>query len=407
MDITFLAINYLPSVGGAQTLVRRVAEGLVARHGHRVRVITTDALHAPGGSDPGRVPVGREMIGGVEVVRLPVARRTQDLARAARRLGARLGRPIVPSASSYGPWGAQLARAALSAGRRSDVLVGVSAPFTTVPAAWAATRRGRAAFVAAPILHLGEWSPTASLVRLLVAADRCIALTPAEREWLLARGAQESCVEVVPPGCDEVEGAVDRIEARRRLGMGDGPVVAVVGRLAAQKGIDAMLAACPALLAEHPELTVLLAGTRTAWSGLDESLAAMAPEVAARVLVIDGFTDQQRPDIFGAADVVVVPSREEAFGMVVVEAWAVGRPVVASDIAAIRSVVRDGVDALLVAVGDPEGLARAVSGLLHDEDRAASMGAAGHDRVASEFSWDAVVDRWNEILVAATTGRAA
>lgn len=407
MDVTFLAINYAPSVGGAQTLVRRVAEGLVARHGARVRVITTDALHAPGGSDPGRIPVGTEMIDGVEVVRLPVARRTQDVLRQGRRVGARLGRPIRPSVPSYGPWGARLARAAIDAGRRSDVLVGVSAPFTTIPAAWAATRRGDAAFVAAPILHLGQWAPSRRLVRVLAAADGCVALTDAERDWMVDHGVGAARVQVVPPGCDPVAGEVDRSAARRSLGLPPGPVVATVGRLAAQKGIDTLLAACPALLAAHPGLTVVLAGSRTAWSGLDAALAALPRHISDRVAVIDGFSDLQRPEVFGAADVVVVPSREEAFGMVVLEAWAAGRPVVASDIPAIRSAVRDGVDAVLVPVGDAAQLATAVSGLLDSPGRAEAMGAAGRSRVAREFTWDSVVDRWNDLLVASTQRRAA
>jgi glycosyltransferase involved in cell wall biosynthesis len=308
---------------------------------------------------------------------------------------------------SYGPWGAQLARAALVAARRSDVVVGVSAPFTTIPAAWACTRRGRAAFVAAPILHLGEWTPTAALARLLASADRCVALTRFERDWLVSHGAHRSRVEIIPPGCDPVRGGVDRTAARRRMGLGDGPVVAVVGRLAAQKGIDTMLGACPALLARHPQVTVVLAGNRTAWSGLDEALAAMPPEVAARVSVIDGFTDAQRPEVFGATDVVVLPSREEAFGMVLVEAWAVGRPVVASDIPAIRSVVREGEDAILVPVGDAAALAGAVGDLLDDPVRSSAMGAAGKARVAPEFGWDSVVDRWHEVLDAAARRRSA
>ena len=71
MKITFLAINYAPSVGGAQQLVQRIAEGLVQRHGHQVTVVTTDALYAPAGKNPGKIPIDREVIAGVEVLRLP------------------------------------------------------------------------------------------------------------------------------------------------------------------------------------------------------------------------------------------------------------------------------------------------------------------------------------------------
>lgn len=93
--------------------------------------------------------------------------------------------------------------------------------------------------------------------------------------------------------------------------------------------------------------------------------------------------------------------------MVILEAWAAQRPVVASDIAAVRSVIRDGVDGLLVPVAQPEALAAAVTSLLASPETAQRLGLAGQQRIAAEFSWEAVVDRWNEELVsvAPTQGR--
>ena len=173
-----------------------------------------------------------------------------------------------------------------------------------------------------------------------------------------------------------------------------------IGRLAAHKGIDTLLAACPSLLSAHPDLTILLAGSRTGWSGLGAALEAMPADTAERVVVLEDFAESDRDLILGAADIVVVPSREEAFGMVILEAWAAQRPVVASDIAAVRSVIRDGVDGLLVPVGQAEALATAVGSLLASPETAQRLGLAGSQRIAEEFSWEVVVDRWNEELVA-------
>jgi len=406
MDVTFLAINYAPSTGGAQTLVRRVAEGLVQRHGHRVTVVSTDTLFAPAGRRPGRVPVGRELLGGVEVVRLPVARRTHDVLRALRRVGARLGRPVRPSVPSYGPWGARLALGARRAARAADVVVGVSVPFTTLPAAELFARRRGTAVVALPILHLGDWVPGHALVAAIARADRCVALTGAEGDWLRAHGVLPSRLAVVPPGCEPSSRDVGQAGARAELGLDTtAPVVAFVGRLAAHKGLDTLLAGCAELVERHPDVTVLVVGARTGWDGLEAALATLPEQVAARIVVHADVRDEVRDLAFRAADVVVVPSREEAFGMVIVEAWAAGRPVVASDLAAIASVVDDGVDGLLVPVGDAAALAGAVAGLLDDPARAAQLGAAGRARAATEFAWDAVVDRWHEELVAAVATR--
>jgi glycosyltransferase involved in cell wall biosynthesis len=409
MKITFLAINYAPSVGGAQQLVQRIAEGLVQRHGHQVTVVTTDALYAPAGKNPGKIPSSREVIKGVEVLRLPVSRRTHDLLRALRRLGARFGRPIRPSVTAYGPWGVKLAFGARKAARNSDVVVGVSAPFTTLPAAEVFTRsRNTAAFVALPILHLGDWVPSGSLLKSILRADRCIALTTAEETWLLANGLEPSKGTVIPPGCNAGDTTLARGAAQRKLGLIERPTVVFIGRLAAHKGIDTLLAACPSLLSAHPDLSIVLAGSRTGWSGLGAALDAMPADSAERVVVLEDFAESDRDLILGAADIVVVPSREEAFGMVILEAWAAQRPVVASDIAAVRSVIRDGVDGLLVPVAQPEALATAVTSLLASPETAQRLGLAGQQRIAAEFSWEAVVDRWNEELVsvAPTQGRA-
>ena len=408
MKITFLAINYSPSVGGAQQLVQRIAEGLVQRHGHQVTIVTTDALYAPAGKNPGKIPVGHEVMNGVEVLRLPVSRRTHDLLRAVRRIGARFGRPIVPSVTAYGPWGRKLALGARRAARNSDVIVGVSAPFTTVPAADIFTRNGKsAAFVALPILHLGDWMPSGSLLKSILRADRCIALTTAEEAWLLANGLEPSKSTVIPPGCNSGDTTLDRGAAQRRLGLIERPTLVFIGRLAAYKGIDTLLAACPQLLSTHLDLSIILAGSRTGWSGLAAALGSLDQEAAERVVVLEDFAESDRDLILGAADIVVVPSREEAFGMVILEAWAAQRPVVASDIAAVRSVIRDGVDGLLVPVGQPEALATAISSLLDDPGAAQRLGLAGQQRIAEEFSWDVVVDRWNEELVAVSASQAS
>ncbi|MEX0768881.1 MAG: glycosyltransferase family 4 protein [Microthrixaceae bacterium] len=400
MKITFFAINYAPSVGGAQQLVQQIAEGLVHRHGHQVTVITTDALFAPSGKNPGKIPVAEEVIAGVQVLRLPISRRTHDLLRTLRRIGARFGRPIRPSVVAYGPWGLKLLLAASAAASTSDVVIGVSAPFTTLPAAFKLTRRKSTVFFALPILHLGEWVPSGSVLKALRRADRCISLTAAEQSWVEAQGVPAEISRVIPPGCNLSDLTMKQSTARAELGLAQGKTIVFIGRLAAHKGIDTLLAACPELFAAHPDLTVVLAGSRTGWSGLQPAIAELGEELAQRVVVVENFSDTDRACILGSADVVVVPSSEEAFGLVILEAWSASRPVVASNIAAIASVVRHGVDGLLVEVGQPAELALAVGSLLNNPEAAEQMAAAGHERIGREFSWEVVIDRWHEELIA-------
>ncbi len=400
MRVAILCINYAPSVGGAQELARRIGEGLVGA-GHEVRVVTTDTMLAPASPDAGRLPVGVEVMGGVEVHRLPVARRSQDLLRAGRRLGARLGRRIRPTVLAYGPWGRRLWSAALDATGWADVVVATSAPFTTIPAAVRAGRRTATPVVSVPLLHLDDWTPGRSVLEPLRNSARAVALTSSEHDWMVRAGVDGRRCVVLPPGVDPVPGVPpppDAAAARARLGIDDRPTVAVIGRIAATKGIDTLLAAAPEILRASPEAQFLVAGRRTGWTGLDELVAAASPEVADRVVVRRDFDDDERGDLFAAADVVAFPSREESFGLVVLEAWASGRPVVAAAGPAVSSVVRKGVDGRLVAVDDPAALAAAVGGYLARPEDAASAGRAGAERTVAEFSWDVVIDRWTALL---------
>lgn len=399
MRVTFLVANYAPSVGGAQTYVRRLAEGLVGR-GHDVSVVTSDALLSPGGPDPGRIPGRRDTIGGVDVERYPVDHRFQAGLRLARRIGKRFGRPIVPSVPAMGPWGLRLAAGAARAVRAADVVVAVSAPYTTIPAADLFRRGAAAAFVAAPLLHLEHWSPGRAVLGPLRRADRCVVSTAFEADWLRDRGVRADRLLVVPPGSDGPHDPPPGppAAARAALGLPERPTVAYVGRLSATKGVDTLLAALPALLRRRPDVGLVLAGGRTGWAGLDPLLAACEREHPGRVVVRHDFAEAERPLLYEAGDVVAFPSRDESFGMVILEAWAAGRPVVAADTGAVRSTVRAGVDGELVPVGDADALATALSGLLDDPARAAAMGRAGSDRLAAEFAWDDVIERWDGVV---------
>lgn len=160
----------------------------------------------------------------------------------------------------------------------------------------------------------------------------------------------------------------ERSAARAGLGLGDGPLVVCVGRLARQKGQDVLLAALPRLRVAAPGVQVALVG-----DGPDRASLSGQPDVLLR-----GACADVRPWV-RAADVVAVPSRWEAgVPLVALEAMASGRPVVLADVAgasAVRGVAE------VVPVDDPDALADALSLVLRDPARAADAGRHGRAHV--------------------------
>jgi glycosyltransferase involved in cell wall biosynthesis len=169
---------------------------------------------------------------------------------------------------------------------------------------------------------------------------------------------------------------------------GAGPVIGVVTLLRPGKGIETLVDAIPAVLAEHPTARVAVAGR-----GPDrEQLQARAEALGVgHALHLVGETDGPMPLLAGA-DVFVSASWAESFPYNVLEAMAVGLPVVATDVGGTGEAVKDGVTGLLVAPRDPGALAGAISKLLGDPELRRRYGESGRARVAEQFTVESMVE---------------
>ncbi len=165
----------------------------------------------------------------------------------------------------------------------------------------------------------------------------------------------------------------------------DAPVALVLSRMHAVKGIDTLLRAAVAV----PSLYLWLAGDgpeRAAYEALARELG-----LADRTRFL-GWR-QDRKALLEACDICVLPSRYEPFGTVIIEAWAAGRPLVATDADGARQYVHDGVDGLLCPRDDPPALADRLSRLLAEPGLAMRLAAAGLQRYAADFTRDIVITR--------------
>jgi glycosyltransferase involved in cell wall biosynthesis len=181
---------------------------------------------------------------------------------------------------------------------------------------------------------------------------------------------------------------------RDEYGMEPGsPIVGVVARLEPEKGHQTLIEAWPQVLREVPDAYLLIVGEGSRRDFL-EQLAA-AHKVAHRV-VFAGRRDDI-PAVTAALDVAVLPSWREAQGLSILEAMALSRPVVASDVGGIPEMIEDGVTGLLVEHDNPIALAAAIARLLTDHAYADTLARAGHDLVHDRFCIELMVKAIEEI----------
>ncbi len=169
---------------------------------------------------------------------------------------------------------------------------------------------------------------------------------------------------------------------------GTAPVLVTVANFVPMKGHRWLFEAMPGILARFPDATLILAGSGPGLEAARERVAAAG--MARRVRILGPRADGV--DLLGLSDVVVLPSvAAEGLPIVILEALALGKPVVATRVGGIPEVIQDGKTGLLVLPGDPQALADAVSALLADPARAAAMAARGRAAVRARFSADAMV----------------
>ena len=248
--------------------------------------------------------------------------------------------------------------------------------------------------------------------QVVEAADMLIANTDIEAKQLInLYDADPGRVEVVHPGVDlGIFRPVGQAAARSRLGLPlDAHVLMFAGRIQPLKAPDVLLRAVAHLLERDPSLrrrlVVPVVGGPSG-SGLDhpESLAQLAAALGLDDVVrfVPPVGQAELVDWYAAASLVCVPSYNESFGLVAVEAQAAGTPVVAAAVGGLTTVVRDGVSGLLVEGHDPADYARAIERVIASPALLQRL-AEGAVRQAAQFAWEATAERTLEVYRQAST----
>ena len=240
--------------------------------------------------------------------------------------------------------------------------------------------------------------------RVLKRANRLIVATEAEKaqlQWLYKGDVRK--MEVIPPGVDVSHFyPISKDEARQYIGLGSNQrMVLFVGRIEPLKGVDTLIRAMSCLKFQevgHPVYLAIIGGEP------DVDPEKMTAEMARLQQLCDDLAMGQTvvflgkraqdtlPYYYSAADVLVMPSFYESFGMVALEAMACGTPVIASQVGGLAFLVRDGETGFTVPEGDPAALCDKLTLLLNDHALRAHMGQRAAE-YAQGYDWDKIASR--------------
>ncbi len=266
--------------------------------------------------------------------------------------------------------------------------------------------------------------PCAGLIRtmaeeeVIARSDCVIASTPAEYDDLLEHyDASPERLCTSPPGIDHATFRPgDRRAARIWTGLydylGDDPVALFVGRIQPLKGVDVAIAACATVedtaTSRPPHLVVVGGPSGPEGEAELRRLRRLASvlSISERVHFLPPQPHDQLAHFYQAADVLVMPSRSESFGLVAAEAQACGLPVVAAAVGGLRFAVEDGRSGYLIDGHEPAPYTEAITRVLEDEGLATKL-SRGAVEFTDRFSWTKTADHLVDLYHGITAGEAA
>ena len=194
---------------------------------------------------------------------------------------------------------------------------------------------------------------------------------------------------------------INREEVKRRYGIKPNErIVLFIGRLVPQKGVDTLIKAVPLIVQRHRDAKILIAGDGWSRTYLEELAKSMG--LGDHVRFLGFISDWELADLMVAADVLVVPSVYEPFGIVALEGMAAGTPVVATNIGGLSEIIEHDKTGVLVYPRNPESIAWGVNRVLSDRKYADWLVRNARKKVLEAYSWEEIAKRTVEVYESAS-----
>ena len=409
MKILHLVHRAWPFHGGAE---RYVLEHALAgeKWGHESVICTTDAWDMSWFVSRAGSGISRreDMYNGVLIKRFPVIHPPfQNILRGLLRRFSRCGsdryyypNPFIPSLHSW-----------LSIERGFDFVHANAMPFMLYEG-WRYSRKHYTGLVSVPHANVGEKYRRIKsmhyfdgcLKKILRNSSFVVAQSNFEKKLYTGMGVPDERVHISGSGIDPAEFTEsDRERGLKRLGT-SGPVILSLTAHSLDRGTAQIIEACRGLLKTGLNFTLVLAGPILPDSEeYIDSEKKLAEEFGSRLVLTGYVSMKDRIDLISAADIVLLPSRLDCFGIVLLEAWMSGKPVIGCWSGAMPDIIADGTNGFLVSWGDTATLSNRIAILLANPELGLEMGEKGRKSVLQRWTWDRVTDRFYRRLAQCST----
>lgn len=404
MKILHIVQGYTPAIGGTELFIQKLSEHLVKQYQDEVTVFTTNTAKNSAAfwlRGAPTLPVGSETINGVTVRRFAVFNRFGFMRHKLAKLAYALKLPFNDwlRAVFDGPLIFNMSREIARFG--ADVITASSFPFLHMRYAVAGGKQSQTPVILCGALHpTDSWSfERAMIYKTIQQADAYVAHSKFEQDYVIKRGLAAEKAYTIGVGLDLAPfSKASGVALRQSYGWADALVIVFVGHLANRKGVPHLLRAMPQVWAQFPEAKLLLAGASTHYLGrIEQLIAQLAPEYRQNVVIKADFPEGSKAEIFATCDILVLPSTEESFGIVFLEAWACSKPVIGLRAGAVPTIIAEGEDGLLAQPGDTADLARVICKLLANPQQRARLGQAGYQKVKNNYTWEIVTDKFRRV----------
>jgi glycogen synthase len=412
MNILFLTPAFPPFPGGGERYALLLANEL-ARRGHTITILTSSAQTEQafwrGDSKTAETtPTGPPNL---HIIRCPV--KPFPGGRSALLLWRKMMVLLSMLPGGWFPLLLRMARQIPPIPGLEPTLKALNTPFDIIhtfnlsweyplTAGWRYARRHNLPLVVTPYTHFGTGrdrvarnSTMDHQRRILTDADAVLTLTTIEQEGLVKLGLQPERVTTIHGGLDRPAIPPDPAAIRRDLNISS-PYLLYVGRASFDKG--AVHAAQAVIRLNHGRSTplpLILAGQSTPeFERLYHKLPAPEKDWIRPLGIV---TDQQKQALLAGAELLLLPSRTDSFGIVLLEAWGYGKPVIGARAGGIPAVIDHGRNGLLIEFGDVPALVAAIQQIIDNEAQKEALGRAGLEKVNAVYSWEKVGRRVEEL----------